>query len=57
MFQDLSYGVRTLLKHPGFPCVAALMLALLVLFFSASRSAKAQNDSVDEYVQVELLSR
>jgi putative ABC transport system permease protein len=28
MFQSLRYGVRMLLKHPGFTCVAALALAL-----------------------------
>jgi hypothetical protein len=28
MFQDLRYGMRALLKHRGFTCVAALTLAL-----------------------------
>jgi D-alanyl-D-alanine carboxypeptidase len=57
MFQYSSYGVRMLLQRPGFLCMATLTLALLISLFAAPRSALAQNDGIDEYVQGEMKKR
>jgi predicted permease len=61
MFQDLRYGARMLLKHPGFTCVAALTLALGVgantAIFSLIDAVLLKTLPVDNPERLVLLGR